>query len=50
MGRKKLKFDYLMEYSYAIELLSDGLSLRKVRSKTGLAINTLRKLRALFKP
>ena len=41
----KMKVDYLMEYAKDIQLLSDGLSLRKVRSRTGRAINTLRKLR-----
>ena len=49
MGRTKLKFDYLIEYGYEIELLRDGLSLRRVRSKTGRAINTLRKLKSIFK-
>lgn len=48
MGRTKVKVDYLMEYADDILLLRDGLSLRKVRSKTGRAINTLRKLRTLF--
>lgn len=49
MGRTKLKFDYWIEYSYEIELLRDGFSLRRVRSKTGRAINTLRKLKSIFK-
>ena len=48
MGRTKCKVDYMMEYPDDIQLLRDGLSLRKVRSKTGRAINTLRKLRAMF--
>lgn len=48
MGRTKLKSDYLIEYKNEIGLLSEGLSLRRVRSKTGRAINTLRKLRTLF--
>ncbi len=48
MGRTKLKSDYLIEYKNEIGLLSEGLSLRRVRSKTGRAINTLRKLRAMF--
>lgn len=48
MGKTKLKADYLMEYPDDIQLLSDGLSLRKVRSKTGRAINTLRKLKKIF--
>lgn len=48
MGRTKCKVDYLMEYGREIELLSSGFSLRRVRSKTGRAINTLRKLRTLF--
>lgn len=48
MGRKKLKVDYLMQYGDEIALLRDGLSLRRVRSRTGRAINTLRKLRTLF--
>lgn len=48
MGRTKVKVDYLMGYADDIQLLRDGLSLRKVRSKTGRAINTLRKLRILF--
>ena len=48
MGRTKVKVDYLMEYADDIQLLSDGLSLRKVRSKTGRALNTLRKLRMMF--
>lgn len=48
MGRTKLKVDYLMEYQEDISLLSEGLSLRRVRARTSRAINTLRKLRALF--
>lgn len=48
MGYTKLRVDYLMEYPDEIQLLRDGLSLRKVRRKTGRAINTLRKLRAMF--
>lgn len=48
MGRTKVKVDYLMEYADDIQLLRDGLSLRKVRSKTGRAINTIRKLKRLF--
>ena len=48
MRRTKVKVDYLMEYADDIRLLREGLSLRKVRSKTGRAINTLRKLRRLF--
>ena len=47
MGRTKVKVDYLMEYD-DIQLLSDGLSLRRVRSRTGRAINTLRKLKRMF--
>jgi len=48
MGRTKVKVDYLMEYADDIRLLRGGLSLRKVRSKTGRAINTLRKLKRIF--
>lgn len=48
MGRTKCKVDYLMEYADDIQLLRDGLSLRKVRAKTGRALNTLRKLKLLF--
>ena len=48
MGYTKVKVDYLMEYGDEIKWLSDGLSLRKVRSKSGRAINTLRKLRVIF--
>lgn len=48
MGRTKCKVDYMMEYPDDIQLLRDGLSLRRVRNKTGRAINTLRKLRTLF--
>ena len=48
MGRTKVKVDYLMEYGDDIQLLRDGLSLRKVRAKTGRALNTLRKLRTIF--
>ena len=48
MGRTKEKVDYLMEYADDIQLLRDGLSLRKVRAKTGRALNTLRKLKVLF--
>ena len=48
MGRIKVKVDYLMGYADDIQLLSDGLSLRRVRAKTGRAINTLRKLKRLF--
>ena len=48
MGYRKLKVDYLMEYEADIALLRDGLSLRQVRSRTGRALNTLRKLRRLF--
>jgi len=48
MGRKKLKFDYLIQYNQEIELLRDGFSLRKTRRRTGRCINTLRKLRKMF--
>lgn len=48
MGRTKCKVDYMMEYGGEIELLRSGFSLRRVRSRTGRAINTLRKLRAMF--
>lgn len=48
MGLTKVKVDYLMEYAEDIQLLRYGLSLRKVRSKTGRALNTLRKLRTMF--
>lgn len=48
MGYTKLKSDYLIEYKNEFELLSEGLSLRRVRAKTGRVINTLRKLRTLF--
>ena len=48
MGRTKEKVDYLMEYADDIQLLRDGLSLRKVRAKTSRALNTLRKLKVLF--
>lgn len=48
MGYRKLKVDYLMEYGNEIALLRDGLSIRRVRSKTGRAIGTLLKLKALF--
>lgn len=48
MGRTKVKVDYLMEYADDNRLLRDGLSLRKVRSKTGRALYTLRKLRTMF--
>ena len=48
MGRTKLKVDYVMEYADDIQLLRDGLSLRRVRSKTGRAINTLIKLKRIF--
>lgn len=46
--KRKTKFDYLIQYGYDIELLRSGLSLRRVRSRTGRAINTLRKLRKMF--
>ena len=48
MGRTKERVEYLMEYTDDIRLLRDGLSLRKVRRKTGRAINTLRKLKRIF--
>ena len=48
MGKTKVKFDYLIDYPEDIRLLRDGLSLRKVRAKTGRAINTLRKLQKMF--
>lgn len=48
MGYRKLKVDYLMEYEADIALLRDGLSLLQVRSQTGRALNTLRKLKQLF--
>ena len=48
MGRTKTKFDYFFEYKRDIGFLKDGLSLRRVRSKTGRAINTLRKLKRIF--
>ena len=49
MGYTKTRMDYLTTYKYELELLSAGLSLRRVRSKTGRAINTLRKLKDIFK-
>ena len=48
MGRTKCKVDYMMEYPEEIVMLRGGLSLRRVRSRTGRAINTLRKLRRMF--
>lgn len=48
MAYTKMKVDYLIEYKNEIKLLSEGLSLRRVRAKTGRAINTLRKLRYIF--
>ena len=48
MGRTKCEVDYLMEYGGEIEMLRGGLSLRRVRSRTGRAINTLRKIRRMF--
>lgn len=48
MERAKCKVNYLMEYPEEIEMLRSGFSLRRVRSRTGKAINTLRKLRAMF--
>lgn len=48
MGRTKCKLDYLKEYSGEIDLLRGGWSLRRVRSRTGRAINTLRKMRRMF--
>ena len=50
MGRTKCKVDYMIEYADDILLLRDGLSLRRVRSRTGRAINTLRKLRRMLPP
>ncbi len=48
MGRIKSKKELWREYKFELELLNDGLSLRRVRSKTGRAINTLRKLKKIF--
>lgn len=48
MGRTKCKVDYMMEYGGEIEMLRGGLSLRRVRNRTGRAISTLRKLRKMF--
>ena len=48
MGRTKCKVDFMREYPKQIELLRSGFSLRRVRSRTGTAINTLRKLRRMF--
>lgn len=48
MGRLKSKKDLWKEYKFEVELLRDGYSLRRVRSKTGRAINTLRKLKKVF--
>jgi hypothetical protein len=39
---------YKKTYKFELELLRDGLSLRRVRAKTGRAINTLRKLKKMF--
>ena len=49
MGREKTKFDYLIEYGAEIKLLSVGFSLREVRRRLGHSVNTLRKLRRIFK-
>ena len=48
MALKKLKFDYFIEYPNEIDMLRDGMSLRRARNLTGRAINTLRKLRKMF--
>lgn len=48
MRHKKLKFEYFIEYSSEIQLLRDGMTLRRVQNLTGRAINTLRKLRKMF--
>ena len=48
MGRTKCKVDYMMEYPEEIVMLRGGLPLRRVRLRSGRAINTLRKLRRLF--
>ncbi len=45
---RTIKIEYLMEYGGEIEMLRNGLTLRRVRSRTGRAINTLRKLRRMF--
>ena len=50
MGRTKCRVDYMMEYGGEIEMLRGGLSLRRVRSRSGRAINTFRKLRRMFLP
>ena len=48
MGKIKSKKDLWREYKCEVELLRSNLSLRRVRAKTGRAINTLRKLKKVF--
>lgn len=47
-GYRKKEPQYKMEYSRELNLLSEGLSLKECKRKTGTSINTLRKLKKMF--
>ena len=48
VGYRKSKVDYQRQYSHLIPILMKGMSLRMTAHECGLAVNTIRKLKAMF--
>lgn len=48
IGFRKSTIQYRMDYARELNLLREGISLKKCRSITGTSINTLRKLKSMF--
>lgn len=48
IGFKKTVMQYRKDYARELNLLREGLSLKKCRDITGTSINTLRKLKSMF--
>lgn len=49
VGYRKARIDYKRQYSKEIMLLQKGLSLRDTAKLTGRAVNTIRKLKIMFR-
>lgn len=48
VGYRKSRGDYQKQYSHLIPILMKGMSLRMTAKECGLAVNTIRKLKAMF--
>ncbi len=47
-GYRKSLVEYKRQYSHLIPILMKGMSLRMTAHECGLAVNTIRKLKAMF--